>query len=131
MVLAIAVTLLLTGACTRHRDSSELFPFPWDSIESSPGSRTLTVHYTGGKCGKFEKVTTKSSDHQVIVTIWLRAVPSPTNSCFAVGIPGSTQVTLDRPLGHRVLVNGGCATHRRLVVCQLPGQPIPLPSTAP
>jgi hypothetical protein len=82
--------------------------------EATDGGRPLTIHFLGsadvpGPCGADYAVKFLESDHAVAFRIIRLDRPRPTPSdrpmtCDAVGYTRSLFITLDRPIGHRVLL---------------------------
>jgi len=131
--LAAAVGLL-AASCTTDRDASAPQPIReaaapagatlWDRVSVGPDGRTLTVHFQSQSCAEGDVTATEKAE-AVVVTAALRPQGSvSSNRCSTLGVPSTSTLVLESPLGDRAVVDGGCSAvdFAELQRCRQPDQ---------
>lgn len=112
--IATAVVVALLGAAITACAAQEpeggpldgggtpaLLATSWTVVDSSPGSRVLTIRFLVGRCEPFERVDVTETETEVEIVVLRRAAPP--GDCPAEGLEGQREITLDEPLGSRTL----------------------------
>lgn len=107
--VVVAFLFATTTACAAREsnggpldsDAPALLATSWTVVDSSPSSRALTIRFLVGRCEPFERVDVIETKTEVEIVVLRRAAPP--GDCPDEGLEGQQEVTLDEPLGSRVL----------------------------
>ncbi len=104
----IGVVVAGTLAWYFHYSRIEHYQAEWDNPRHPPvigdGGRSVTLQYTGGACDDYSdtEVTERATTITITITVTTKAV----TGCNDVGVPRTTTVRLDDPVGDRRLIDG-------------------------
>ncbi len=96
-------------------------PTPWNAVYALDGGTTLEVHGVHGVGDQLHAVEVDEYDPDcVLVTLWLAQTDPPVTGVRpAIGYPFRARVTLSRPLGSRVAVDGALGTESEVRAAEL------------
>lgn len=80
----------------------------WDRV-ASVEARTLKITYTGSECEDHRSVSVDQSSTSIVISVKTWSFAS---GCSDVGFQHQFNVTLDSPLGDRVVLDGNCTGSR-------------------